>query len=59
MIVTVVYRRRLYTALGLLLLLSASGLVTDQAYAQETYQDLFSTIPDDTDNAPLSLDAIS
>ena len=59
MIVTVVYRRRLYTALGLLLLLSASGLVTDQAYAQETYQDLFLAIPDDTDNLPLSLDARS
>ena len=32
MIVTVVYRRRLYTALGLILLLSASGLAVEQAY---------------------------
>ena len=59
MIVTVVYRRHLYTALGLLLLLSVSGLAVEQAYAQEQPQNLFSAIPDDTDNTPLSLDARS
>ena len=59
MIVTVVYRQRLYTALGILLLLSASGLAVEQAYAQEQPLNLFSAIPDDTDNTPLSLDARS
>ena len=32
MIVTVVYRRHLYTTLGLLLMLTASGLAVEQAY---------------------------
>ena len=59
MIVTVVYRRHLYTALGLLLMLTASGLAVEQAYAQEQPQNLFSAIPDDTDNTPPSLDARS
>ena len=59
MIVTVVYRQHLYTALGLLLMLTASGFAVEQAYAQEQPQNLFSAIPDDTDNTPLSLDARS
>ena len=59
MIVTVVYRRHLYTALGLLLMLTASGLAVEQAYAQEQPQNLFSAIPDDMDDLPLSLDARS
>ena len=59
MIVTVVYRRRLYTALGLLLMLTASRLAVEQAYAQEQPQNLFSAIPADMDDLPLSLDARS